>query len=65
MTASTSTIALLTTMPASITAPIIATTLIVRPVSASAPITPIAPSGRVKMMTKGWRNDSNCDAITR
>ena len=47
------------------TAPIMATTLIVRPVSARAPMTPIAPSGRVKMMTNGWRNDSNCDAMTR
>ena len=65
LTASIKTIALLTTMPASITAPIKATTLTVLDVKASAATTPIAASGRVKMMTKGCRNDSNCEAITR
>ena len=35
------------------------------PVIASATMTPMAPKGRVKMITNGWRKDSNWDAMTR
>ncbi len=45
--------------------PIMATMLIERPLSSSAPTTPAAPSGSEKMITSGCRNDSNCEAITR
>ena len=63
--ASMRTMALFTTMPASITMPIMATMLMLVPVRNRATMTPMAPSGNVKMMTNGCRNDSNCEAITR
>ena len=64
-TASIRTMAFLTTIPASITAPIIPTTLTEWPVSTSARTAPMIPSGTVNMTTNGCRRDSNSQAITR
>jgi hypothetical protein len=53
LTASISTMAFFTTIPASITAPISPTTLIEWPVSTRARMAPIAPRGTVNMTTNG------------
>ena len=62
---STSTMAFLTTMPASMTTPMSTMTLIVDPESRSAQTTPIAPSGIVKRIRNGCISDSNWLAITK
>ena len=56
--------ALLTTMPASITAPIITSTLIEVAVTSRAATIPTAPSGTAIKMTSGWSSDSNWEAMT-
>ncbi len=62
---STSTMALLTTMPASMMRPMNTITLSRVSVSHSATATPTAASGMENRMTKGCSRDSNCEAMTR
>ena len=63
--ASMSTIALFTTMPASMMRPMSATELMVVPVMYRPQTEPMRPMGIVNRMTKGCSSDSNCEAITR
>ena len=62
---STSTMAFLTTIPASMTTPMSTMTLSVDPERSSAHTTPMAASGIVNRMRNGWSSDSNWLAITK
>ena len=62
---SSSTMALLTTMPASMIRPMKTMTLKLVPVSHRASATPTAANGIEKRITKGCSRDSNCEAMTR
>ena len=63
--ASINTMALFTTMPASMMRPMSATELMVVPVMYSPHTGPMSPIGIVNRMTNGCSSDSNCEAITR
>ncbi len=56
---------LLTTIPASMIAPMMAITLTLMPSRYNPYTAPVMASGTVTMMMNGCRNDSNCAAITR
>ena len=64
-TRSISTIAFLTTMPASMIRPMKTTTLSGVNVILSASTAPTSASGIENMITNGCSSDSNCEAITR
>ena len=60
-----STMAFLTTIPASMTTPMSTMTLTRCPVARRAATTPTPPSGIENMMMRGCSSDSNCAAITK
>ncbi len=60
-----STMALLTTMPARMMAPMNTTTLMLWRVNHRVSSTPTTKNRMLNMMMSGWMSDSNWDAMTR